>query len=545
MKLRRRESIYLLLILLAALLLRVVDLGSNPPAVFRDEAEKGYTAWCLLELGGYCDFQPDENGSAHIVFRRWPVFVNVMGVETSAIYQYLDIPFVAMGGLNPWTTRLPAALAGALTVLLSFVLTRRFFDSKHALLVALLLAVSPWHIVFSRWALQGIFIPLFICWGLIWFLKGIQDERKELFVWLSAFPFALAFYAYSGARPFIPLFLLVIVFVYRRPIWQRRWHFFAGFAFFLALSLPILFFSLSAAGGARLERVSIFSDDLSPLQTLLTFTRNYLAHYSPNFLFIGGDSVSRHSVAGFGQLYLAEAPFLVWGLVRALRRRSAADQLLLGWFLLFPVSAALTREGIPHALRTIFALPMPQILAAIGLREAWALAKKRAVKLEPQRVVLNRGYLRAVRIFVCLVYFSFVTLFSVDLFAFYPRYSAPDWQYGVKESLELANTLRGPDAMIAVSGRITFAHYLILYYRRIPPTELRDRGLEAIPYALLPPLSDYGAIWSEFPKGTMLIALPDDRVPGNPIAAIPLPDERPPLPGEELAAPPAMLLYRR
>ncbi|MFH0795411.1 MAG: hypothetical protein V2A74_15430, partial [bacterium] len=62
MKLRRRESIYLLLILLAALLLRVVDLGSNPPAVFRDEAEKGYTAWSLLELGGYCDFQPDESG---------------------------------------------------------------------------------------------------------------------------------------------------------------------------------------------------------------------------------------------------------------------------------------------------------------------------------------------------------------------------------------------------------------------------------------------------------------------------------------------------
>ena len=38
MKLRRRELTCLLLILVLAIFLRVADLGSNPPAIFRDEA---------------------------------------------------------------------------------------------------------------------------------------------------------------------------------------------------------------------------------------------------------------------------------------------------------------------------------------------------------------------------------------------------------------------------------------------------------------------------------------------------------------------------
>ena len=50
------------LIIVIAALVRDVGLETTPPPFFRDEAEKGYNAWCLWETG--CDYE--EIGRAHV-----------------------------------------------------------------------------------------------------------------------------------------------------------------------------------------------------------------------------------------------------------------------------------------------------------------------------------------------------------------------------------------------------------------------------------------------------------------------------------------------
>ena len=49
----------------------------------------------------------------------------ITGVTTSAIYQYLAVPFVALAGLNEWSARLPAAIAALGTSFLNWMLMRR------------------------------------------------------------------------------------------------------------------------------------------------------------------------------------------------------------------------------------------------------------------------------------------------------------------------------------------------------------------------------------------------------------------------------------
>ncbi|GIX45055.1 MAG: hypothetical protein KatS3mg130_1463 [Candidatus Sumerlaea sp.] len=164
----------LLGILTGALLLRVLFLGSLPPALFRDEAEKLYTAWCLATTGH------DAEG------RLLPLFIHVFGVTTSAVYQYAAIPFVWLLGLNEWSARLPAAVVGTLTVLFLWLWARRVYGELVANWAALLLALSPWHVVFSRWAQQGIFLPLWLAVGMwAWsnFLRGKRwgrDSRRRV-----------------------------------------------------------------------------------------------------------------------------------------------------------------------------------------------------------------------------------------------------------------------------------------------------------------------------------------------------------------------------
>ena len=45
------------------------------------------------------------------------------------------------------------------------------------------------------------------------------------------------------------------------------------------------------------------------------FTRNYLAHFTPDFLFTNGAPHKQHHVQGIGELYAFQAPFLIIGLI--------------------------------------------------------------------------------------------------------------------------------------------------------------------------------------------------------------------------------------
>jgi len=95
---RRRAYVVLALILLVASALRLPGLDRMPAGLQQDEAANEWNAYCLLKTG--CDQ----------VGVRWPIFyIRALGENRSALFVYLLLPFQALGGLNLWTGRLPAA----------------------------------------------------------------------------------------------------------------------------------------------------------------------------------------------------------------------------------------------------------------------------------------------------------------------------------------------------------------------------------------------------------------------------------------------------
>src|SRR3989344_2849602 len=126
-------------VLTLAFILRFYHLGQNPLSLNWDETSNAYNAYSILKTGR------DE-------YERFlPLYNRSFDDYKPPLYMYLNVPTVAIFGLTPFAARLPSALFGFLTVPLIYFLVRKLFNQKLMALAAMfLLAISPWHIQFSR-----------------------------------------------------------------------------------------------------------------------------------------------------------------------------------------------------------------------------------------------------------------------------------------------------------------------------------------------------------------------------------------------------------
>jgi hypothetical protein len=508
------EGLALIAILVLGAGLRLARLDHNPPGVFRDEAEKGLNAWALGRGGSVFDFVPDAAGRPTVEWRRWPLFINVYGVRTSALYQYALAP-LARGEAppSPAVLRLPAALAGLASVAAVYLAARLLYGAGVGLGAAFWLAVSPWSVAFSRWALQGAFVPLFMALGAGGLALGLR--RRPAWLVLGGAALGAAFYGYSGARPFVLAFVVAAVLLERKALWEprrRKWAC-AAAGLFALFVVPALVAMAMPGGMGRLARISVFGEGRGLFQALWAMAGNYFIHFSPGFLFLRGDPELRHGVASFGQIYHVEFLFALAGAWALWRGGGRERRLWAAWLALFPVGAMLTSPSqMPHALRTLVLLPLPQILAGHGL--VWfaaRLGRRRPVRESAGAgAAASRGRATLAWALVSLATAASVGGFAFDLFGSYPRYSARHWAAGFGEALASARERRGAEGVVCVSGSIALARYLTLYYDGVTPERLAAEGHEALGAYFPPPAFDLRPLWRSLPAGSTLVAVPED-----------------------------------
>src|SRR5690606_22228506 len=88
--------------------------------------------------------------------RSWPVGLESFGDYKLIGYPLLLIPFLGLFGEADWVIRLPSILAGTALVPLAYVFVKQLgFKKQAALMMALLIAVSPVSIFYSRMAYEA------------------------------------------------------------------------------------------------------------------------------------------------------------------------------------------------------------------------------------------------------------------------------------------------------------------------------------------------------------------------------------------------------
>ncbi len=463
----------LFLIVTFSFTLRFYKVAEDPPALNWDEVSIGYNAYSILKTG------KDEWG------QPFPVHFKSYGEYKLPTQIYLSIPGIYILGLNELGVRITPVLYGTLTVLIVFFLGKELFASKVAgLAAAFLLGISPWHIQLTRGSFESSLATLFVTLG-IWFLvKGFKDQRWFIY---SMMPFALSVFTYNSARIFTPIFLFFILIAYRKTFMKFKKVVLFSIVFFTMLLLPLTPYLLSGERSARYKLVSITDDPgliprinenrgnthlPNPLPrlihnkvtyTLFYFGQNYISHFSPQFLFISGAPHKQHHVQDIGELYYFQAPFLLLGLISLFYLKNKYTKLLFGWLFLAFIPVSVTHDSIPHALRTLIAVPFYQLISGFGFFVSLRWLSK-IPKLPKMFLIF---------IFILLVGFS-IKLYLFNYYTVYPINYSKDWQYGYKQVVDFISKHKDEYDQIIFTRHYGEPHMFTLFYLNYDPERYQN-----------------------------------------------------------------------
>lgn len=375
---KRTKIILLFLILMIAVFFRFYKIAEIPPGLYPDVAMNGTNALDAIKTGDYKVFYPQNNG-------REGLFMNLIAVS-----------FMIFGS-SVWAIKIVAALFGIFTVFGTYLLARQLFkylnsDSGSeiiALLSAFFVAISFWHVNFSRIGFRAIMVPFFLVWGLYFLLKATQiyelhpnDPNKKtgrlaIGYWiLAGLAFGLGFHTYIAFRiaPFIlaPIFIIWIIKNWPRPK-LLPWIILVIFA--LAAAAPLLYYYAKNPADfmGRAGQVSVFASG-NLVKTLVQSTIKTFGQFV-----VAGDYNWRHNFSGSPEIFWPLIPFFIIGIffsiVQIFKKSNYVNRnyslltthftLLVAWgAMLLPAIA--TNEGLPHALRSIGAIPPSYIFTGLG-----------------------------------------------------------------------------------------------------------------------------------------------------------------------------------
>lgn len=456
----------LLFVFSLGLFLRFVFLDSIPSGVTADEIQQGYTAFSILKTG------KDEWGDF------LPLNPRSLGEYKPPLYAYLTIPFVAIFDLNIFSIRALSALAGSLTVLVTFFLVYEFFKNKKiALLAAFFLSASYWHINFSRFGWESNLALFLFTLALLTFLQGY---RKNYLFPVSFLLFGLTLFTYNSFRLFTLLFLIGLLFFKFKGFKNvnKKWVI-IGLGIFLTGFLTFLYSWAFSGAGRRASDTAIYNpENLVKLRTIQTsdglqdplnriinnrvtfliseFAQNYLGYFSTTFLASPhrADS-SVFNLPGRWLLPIWLLIPLVYGLYKLINEKAKDLKVILLWIFLAPVPAALTRDYM-QTLRVENSLLVLLIISSYGFYYLIMLMKSIRLK----KII----YL----LFGMVIIWSFMADLDYYLFHQY-RTSFGGLKHGYKEIVKYVSENEAKYNKIIFTKSHSMPHIFFAFYTKMDP----------------------------------------------------------------------------
>ena len=418
--------------LLIGLFFRFYRLDQNIPSLYADET------------GHYLIFNKIIGSSANL--GQW--------LYDKIFYGTFSLTWIF--GLTPLGVRAASALYGSLATLSIFFFA--YSISKNRLIsaiAALLVAVIPWNFMISRISHTHVaIIALLVVIHAGLFLRAKTISRYLI----CLLPLGLALIYYPSMVIIAPFAgILVLAEIYKLTKKKYRSILILG-TILLVIGAALLIgqrFNILSLSGRGLDlaiwrdvntpydtdkfralswnsQPSLFSFYLPPEQlanklflnrisaNLLVFTRNYLSFFSPDWLFLRGDAILRHSTGLVGAFYPFLIPFMLYGAFRFFKSADPKTRnLFLVWILVSPIPAALTKDGAGYLLRAVTMLPFLTYFCALGIVDSFGLISKKW--RWPYGIV------------VALIGFYSAWSFFYGYFHVYPALSARAYEYGFKE----------------------------------------------------------------------------------------------------------------
>ena len=400
---------------------RFYALGHAPPGLYHDEAFNGLDALGVL-AGDRPIYFPANNG-------REPMYIYLVAVA------------VGLLGPSPLAVRLPAAIAGTLTIPATYWMVHQLWGRRAGLLAAAIMAITLWPVHLSRTGFRAVLLPLFVALGIGLATRAWRSGGRRDWVVAGA-AWGLASYTYLAVRFAPVVFLLVVLFllVFRRieagpfllprlsngAVWAT-----VGFALAVA---PLAIYTLGNwdVVMGRPGGVSIFEPGINRGDLPGALVNNTLKAFG---MFVWqGDRIPRHNVPYRPVFDLPMAAAFVAGLVVIVRqaRYRIAAMFVLIWLgvMLMPTILA---EDTPHFLRAAGVLPVAAVFPALGLAPDsinrgldWLEEKIRHRSSETQgnRLITSNSRFQTRRLRACVSLWLIIGVLGVSAFLTLRDYAA-------------------------------------------------------------------------------------------------------------------------
>ncbi len=464
-------SIFLIFLFCISFLLRFIGLTSYPQGFHFDEAVAGYNAYSLLESGSTA-----KNGP-------WPIYLDTFGDYRPMGIVYVMMPSIALFGLNEFAVRLPTAIIGALSPILLFFLVRLFTNrTPVAVISAILLALSPWHIMLSRATSEAVIaVAIAMLIALMAFL--VKEKAKISHAILLYIFMAVSYITYHPINLFLLLLIPIFIVIYWTDMAkQKHARVLLVGVFALYLIFPFLtgiFFSNST--GRLSQVVDVFGQETQEhLQKQLieegvgsnvfiarvfhnkatnagfSLGQRYLDYFSPDFLFFDGGLPKRYFTPDVGLINFLELLGLGIFFISFLsfEKKKKAMIFFISWLLIAPIAAAITTDDHPNVSRSVLMLPAIQVLSGYGL---YIIFSRKFNKL----MLVAALVIGAVGVWHYLYFFHQYVLHA-------KYYQWLDRSYPAKEAVQKISAI-DRNKKVLVSTNFLGTDTFVLFYEKVDP----------------------------------------------------------------------------
>jgi len=457
-----RYTLTAMLFIAVGVVVRVVRFAKAPAGFNQDEAFAAYEAFSLLNYG------TDSAGNVN------PTYFVSWGSGMNVLESYLAIPFMWLFGYSETVFRLPQLILAIITMPVFWLTLKKLFGNTIAVIGLGILAISPWHIMLSRFGLESNLAVAFLLFGFYFLLKAMEKNGYFL---LSAFFYGLSLYSYSVVWITVPLTLILFGVYILKTTPKIKIGYLITAAIILALfALPHILFLLINYGIMPEIKTSLFT--IPKLVAMRSSEISLLNIFSFDswinllkILVLQCDFIPWNSSEVFGIFYHISTPFFVVGLVMLLRmlisdikkRKISAAYFVLGGFFISVIVSLMLYDLNVNKSNSMHLFTLAII--AVGLSSIAEFIKYKK-----------------------LVISTLVALFAI-CFTFFCGYYFGDsaaisagFADGIEESVEVVK--QNKCEKIAVDRNIY--HSNLLYYDKTPPNEFKSTvKYEVYPYPYL------------------------------------------------------------
>ena len=448
------ENRWFLIIFIPTIILRLFLLGEVPNGLNQDEAFSAYEAYSLLNFG------VDSHGYP------FPMYFVSWGSGMNVLQSYLAIPFIAIFGATTLAIRMPQFIISIFALYVFYLLTKKLFGEKTGLISLFVLAVTPYHFMLSRWALESNLVVAFLLLGIYFFITGIENNKRFV---LSALMFGLAFYSYAIA--WLTVFILVVclslyvIIAKQYNKFDNIKYIFISIIVLAVFAVPIFLFllvnnsyineivtpffsipKLVVSRGSEVDFMNLFKWD--------TYRQLFTMLLSQN------DALPTNVIPKFGMYYVFSLPFVLIGFIKLIKlsikdikneKNSYNMMILIAFFSVFIACCLLSTPNI-NRVNCIHIFSF--IFLALGLAEIVKLSFR----------------IKFVVITLVSLYIVSFGFFLSYYFTDYNNTVAYTFNPGLEESIDFAKEQSSEKIYINNS-----AYYpQVMYYDETDPNEYRD-----------------------------------------------------------------------